>query len=409
MTIKIGVDQVKRGMYVAQLDRPWLNTSFLFQGFLVNTTDEINKLRETCHFVYIDEEKSKIKIAPKLKISLLTNDVANRNSPRKAKHVYAQEAQSLLETELRLARKLHDETRSYIKDVLEDVRLGRSINTNNAKQLVSALANSVVRNPSALLWLSHLKQRDEYTAIHSVNVCILALSFGRSLGLPKDELNKLGLGALLHDIGKMAVPLEILNKPGKLNEQEFLILKTHPMLGYDLLKSKNSLPEFLLEVVKHHHEREGGGGYPNGLYGHQLNQYTKIVTIVDVYDAITSDRVYHDAVTPFSALNNMYKWDFDQELFNGFIKCLGIYPVGSLVELNTGEVGVVASSAERNRLRPTVLLILDKDKSPYDLPKMVNLSSAAWSHGAQHIEIKRVLDNQTYNIDVKKIIARDIA
>jgi len=412
MARKIGVENLMTGMYVSKLDRPWLDTSFMFQGFVIHNMESINKLRDTCDYVYVDEEKSTIVIPKSFNDYTVISQVANRIETKKSHRlVYDKADQLALKTELPIARALQVDTRAYINDALDDVRLGRSINTNEAKRLVAGLADSVVRNPNALLWLSHMKQRDEYTAIHSVNVCILALTLGRDLGLPKEELNQLGLGALLHDVGKMIVPLDILNKPGALTDKEFVILKQHPSFGYDLLKSKNSLPEFLLEVVKHHHERENGGGYPNGLHGQQLNRFTKIVTIVDVYDAITSDRVYHDAISPSKALNKMYKWapnDFDHYLFNSFIKCLGIYPVGSLVELNTGEIGIVTASAQGNRLKPTVLLILDKDKHLYPSHRLINLASSAWRNNSSPLEVLRVIDNRSMGIDVNKILVSNM-
>jgi len=412
MAIKIGVENLMTGMYVAKLDRPWLDTSFMFQGFVINSMESINNLRNTCEYVYVDEEKSNIVIPKRFNDHCAISNIANRIEAKKTKRlVYDKADQQTFKTELPIARTLQLDTRAYINDALHDVRLGHSINTNDAKRLVAGLADSVVRNPNALLWLSHMKQRDEYTAIHSVNVCILALTLGRDLGLSKNELNQLGLGALLHDVGKMIVPLEILNKPGALTDKEFSALKQHPEFGYDLLKTKNGLPEFLLQVVKHHHERENGGGYPNGLHGQQLNQFTKIVTIVDVYDAITSDRVYHDAINPSTALNNMYKWapnDFDQTLFNAFIKCLGIYPTGSLVELNTGEVGIVTSSTQSHRLKPTVLLILDKDKNCYQSHRLMNLASSVWRHQSKPLEVLRIIENRSFGIDVNKVLVSNM-
>ncbi len=412
MAIKIAVENLLTGMYVSKLDRPWLETTFLFQGFVINNMEAINELQDACDYVYVDEEKSKIVIPNRYNGHRMTSNIANRIELKKNnKFIYDKVDQQTFKTELPVARALQVDTRAYINDALHDVRLGRSINTNDAKRLVAGLADSVVRNPNALLWLSHLKQRDEYTAIHSVNVCILALTFGRNLGISEHELNQLGLGALLHDVGKMIVPLEVLNKPGALTEKEFSMLKEHPSFGYDLLKTKNRLPEFLLEVVKFHHERENGGGYPDGLRGPQLNRFTKIVTIVDVYDAITSDRVYHDAINPSNALNKMYKWapnDFDQGLFNEFIKCLGIYPVGSLVELNTGEVGIVTACSQNYRLKPTVLLILDKDKHLYKTHKLINLASSVWRHELVPLEVSRVIENHSFGINVNKVLASNM-
>ena len=237
---------------------------------------------------------------------------------------------------------------------MEDVRLGQAVNTEAAKDLVTEVTNSITRSPHAMVWLTNMKERDEYTSIHCMNVCIMSVSFGRTLGMDKAELEVLGLGGLLHDLGKMRVPPEILNKPSKLTFEEFEVMKTHPMQGYKMLNEQSDLPSEVLDIVKHHHERRNGKGYPSQLDGDQINNMTRIVAIVDVYDAITSDRCYHDAISPSDALKNMYEWvneDFDKELVENFIKCLGIYPIGSVVKLNMGHVGLVVSASEKSKLQ----------------------------------------------------------
>jgi len=269
------------------------------------------------------------------------------------------------------------------------------------------LANNIATGLDASMWLTQLKNKDEYTAIHSLNVCVLSLTFGRALGLAKTELNELGLGALLHDIGKMQVPLEILNKPGELTPEEFEIMKTHPSKGYELLKKEDNLSAEVLNIVKSHHERLSGSGYPDSLLEQNISYYTKIVSITDVYDAITSDRVYNDGMTPHDAMQRLYEWmpdNFDQELMQQFIRTLGIYPIGSVVELKTGHIGLVVKLNENHHLKPVVMLILNRDKEYYPRRKLINLASSIWEKKTGRPEIKRILDPKEFNIDIKKII-----
>ena len=311
---------------------------------------------------------------------------------------------------LKRARRVYDNTRKYIDRAMEDVRLGDSVNTDDAKQLVAAMVDEIVHSASAMQWLTYLKNRDEYTAIHSMNVCILALSFGRWLKLSKADLNLLGLGALLHDLGKMKIPDEVLNKPGKLTGAEFEVMKMHPFYGHEMLKESGEIPDEALHAVLHHHERKRGQGYPHGLAENELPLMTQIVAIVDVYDAVTSDRCYHDGVAPFVALQNMYSWtkdDFDKELVENFIKCLGIYPVGSLVELSNGQIGIVVSASEKSRLRPVVMLVLDSDKRVLKVRKLINLASSMWQTGANALQISHILEPGSYGVDVKKILLQE--
>lgn len=291
--------------------------------------------------------------------------------------------------------------------MLSQAKMGKIIDTHKAKQLVAELANNIVKNLDASMWLTQLKNRDEYTAIHSLNVCVLSLTFGRSLGLKTDQLNELGLGALLHDIGKMQVPLKVLNKPGKLTTEEFVIMKSHPSKGYEMLLTDESISSEVLSIVKSHHERLNGQGYPDNLPEKNISYFTKIVSITDVYDAVTSDRVYHDGMTPHEALKRLYEWmpeNFDTELMQSFIRTIGIYPVGSVVELKTGHIGLVVKLSDTHRLKPVVMLIMNRHKEFYPRRKLVNLASSIWDKRDGKPEIKRILDAKEFNIDVKKII-----
>ncbi len=412
MKVKIDVSQLKKGMFVSELDRPWTETEFLLQGVLIEEQEDISRFQDLCKFVFIDAEKSYESIYPHLRsLANLDKDKANSSGNSSSRESsQADLEQSNFQKELKIARKVHSRTRSYIDQALEDVRLGQAVNTDKAKELVTEVADSITRSPHAMVWLTNMKERDEYTSIHCMNVCIMAVSFGRSLGLQKSELELLGLGGLLHDLGKMRVPLEILNKPSKLTFEEFEVMKTHPMEGYKMLKEQNDLPLEVLDIVKHHHERRNGKGYPSQLDGDEINNMTRIVAIVDVYDAITSDRCYHDAITPYDALKNMYEWvneDFDKDMIEQFIKCLGIYPIGCVVELNMGHVGIVVSASEKSKLRPIVMLVLNSKREKFPAPKLINLSHPKWRSGAQKLEVKRILSKNEYDFDINNIIMNE--
>ena len=444
MKVKVNISQLKKGMFVCELDRPWTETSFLLQGVLIEGAEDISQLEEYCSFVYIDSEKSSNSIQADLQTisskenldqpfhphletlkpdentdqpfhphlqTIKANEKEENNKYSVAGESHAADLeQSNFQKELKIARKLHSKTRAYINNALEDVRLGQSVNTSEAKEIVSEVANSITRSPHALVWLTNMKERDEYTSIHSMNVCVLAVSFGRSLGMDKADLELLGLGGLLHDLGKMRVPLDILNKPSKLTFEEFEVMKTHPMEGYEMLKKSGDLPLEVLDIVKHHHERRNGKGYPNQLSGDEINDMTRIIAIVDVYDAITSDRCYHDAITPYDALRNMYEWvneDFDKELVEQFIKCLGIYPIGCVVELNMGHVGIVVSASEKSKLRPIVMLVQNSKGDKFPVPKLINLAHPKWRTGAQKLEVKSILSKSEYDFDIKDVIMND--
>ena len=401
-------------MFVSELDRPWTETSFLLQGVLIEGAEEISQFQKCCEFVYIDEEKSDVSLYPHLRslASLSQTQTDNNNSGNTVAYASkeAELEQQNFKEELKVARKLHSRTLSYVDQALEDIRLGQAINTDSAREIVTEVANSITRSPHALLWLTNLKERDEYTSIHCMNVCIMAVSFGRSLGMNKDELELLGLGGLLHDLGKMRVPLEILNKPSKLTFEEFEIMKTHPVEGHRMLQEQGDLPAEVLEIVKHHHERRNGKGYPSQLQGDLISNMTRIVAIVDVYDAITSDRCYHDAISPYEALKNMYEWvneDFDKDLIENFIKCLGIYPIGSVVELNLGHVGIVVSASEKTKLRPIVMLISNNKREKFPTPKLINLAHPKWNTEAQKLEVKRILSKNEYDFNIGDVIMNE--
>lgn len=409
MKIKKDVSELKIGMHVSDLDRPWVESSFMFQGFEITSDKMVSDLQNECNFVYVDTEKSEGN-----KNTLLHTTASSDNKGIDFVDTVIMNVNDLhdesAEQVIKKGKQLHQKTCDYVDGIFETLNKGGQLDIDSVKLVVSELVESIIKNPDTMIWLSHLKDKDEYTAIHSVNVCILSLTFGRTIKLSESELNILGLGALLLDIGKSKIPEDILKKTGALTENEFMLMKAHAFLGYATLDGNKNIPKESLEIVLNHHERLNGKGYPNGRRGDEISKLTRIVSIVDAFDAMTSDRCYKDAFQPQHALNEIYNMapdEFNQELVEGFIKCIGIYPVGSIVLLNTGHTGVVVKLNETNRLKPIVGLALNRKKEPYETIKMLNLSSDVWQKSSRtKVEIVKILEPQAHNIDIRSIIKK---
>ena len=414
MRRKISVHDLRLGMYVADLDRPWRSTRFLYQGFEIDSQTLLDMLKQLCQFVYIDTEGGggkKCKFRRSLSAAAHqdvlyergecpTHTVCILKEPLVNKRWHPDK--TTLTEELEPARGIEKQAKDVLYSTLEDVRLGKNISTTAAKQVVAEMVESVIRNPDAMVVLSQLKDVDEYTALHSLRVCILALAFGRHLELSREELNLLGVGALLHDVGKMKVPGEILNKPNHLTEQEFDMMKSHVPEGVKILEKSAGILPLSIQVAARHHERYGGGGYAAGLSGDAIGSFGLIGGIVDCYDAITSDRVYHKGLSAYEALSRMYEWrtrDFHPGLVEQFIQCMGIYPIGSVVELSTGAIGVVVSVNRERRLKPSVALVLNPDKQPYSCEKIVDLMHESPDDSDNPLEITKVIPIGSYGIN----------
>ncbi len=406
-------------MYVTELDRPWKGTPFLFQGFTIDSQETLDELRKISTYVMVETNPQNVPkngtgVRPSGPIPSDERKLKNNKSQRATRfepnRILAddnvdtrwQPDQTNLEDELQEAKVVEVKAREVLYSTLDDVRLGRSIKVAGVKEVVASMAESVIRNPDAMVVLSQLKSVDEYTALHSLRVCILALTFGRHLDLNRAELNLLGVGALLHDVGKMKVSLEILNKPGRLTDAEFDIMKSHVPEGVKVLSSSPGITAASIEVAARHHERYGGKGYINGMSGNDIGTFGLISGIVDCYDAITSDRVYHKGMSPYEALTKMYGWrgnDFHPGLIEQFIQCMGIYPIGSVVELSNGAVGVVATVNRERRLKPRITLVLNPDKLPYKKNKIVDLADLEKQYGSGAPDIVKVLHSGEYNIN----------
>ncbi len=395
MLKKISTQEVKTGMFVAQLDRSWMDTPFLFHKFQVKSSQQVDQLKAHCRFVYIDTEKGEDRTGS-LPEPVAAQAAAPGTLAREGKTPEEPKPDPVpLKEELRAAREIHGQTKKTVDNILEDVRLGKTIDTSTAKKSVENIVDSVIRNRDALVCLSQLKNRDEYTAFHSMNVCILSVAFGRALLLPRQDLHLIGIGGLLHDIGKMRIHLDILNKPDKLTDGEFAEMKNHVRYGAEILSQIPDIPARVVQMVAQHHERFNGKGYLQGLQGEQVSLFGQISTIVDVYDAITSDRVYRPGLLPNVALKKMFEWsatDFNKGLFERFVKSIGIYPVGSLVEVNGSEIGIVIAANRENAVKPTVKLVKNRSGQIYRPAPVVGTATLEPKTGRGRYRITKILD-----------------
>lgn len=392
------VSQLTIGMYVVELDRPWLETSFAFQGFEVKTEADIQAVRDVCEYVYIDLTK-KTKATPVVTENTqpsIHDYLAYGPPPQKL---------SVFEKEITRAAEVYEATGKVVLDFMEKIAKGGGIDTKIAKEAVASCVNSVLHSPDAMLWMTQLKNKDEYTAQHSLNVCVLSVVLGRHLNLSETALNNLGLCGMMHDMGKILIPLEILNKPGKLEPDEMEIMKSHTTLGYELLKSSYNMYPGAIDAARTHHERLDGKGYPRQIRYSSISFYTKIVTIVDKYDAIISDRVYQKGRThldAISVLSNESGSQFDPQLVIKFIESIGVYPPGCIVEMTNGCIGIVVEVNEKIKLRPKIIIILDEDNNPVPEEEVIDLSEMVTDRSGYFYTIKRVVSPGDWSIDSRK-------
>jgi len=395
---KIHVSGLQIGMHICELDRPWLETPFLMQGFLLETPQDIECVAEVCEYVYIDEVRDTL-VRPEERI------VSNRNQskPRYIHKVPSNQEHSKIHG-------FHREARGITKTLLDEVRLGNALNMKQVKQTVSECVDSILRNQFALLWLSQIKDKDDYLAEHSLNVAILAITFGRHLQLPEEDLEKLGVCGMLHDVGKTKIPEEILNKPSKLNREEFAIMRQHTTFGSKLLVGKSDVYSGAVDVAHNHHEMLDGSGYPRGLKDHKLNPFTRMITLVDIYDAMTSERCYKAGNSSLSALKILYAGKgtkYDSHLVTEFIKCIGLYPVGNLVELKNGCVAIVVSNNYQNRRLPRIHLLLNENKKPVD-GYVIDTAKVKNNEKMAGYEIVNVLPAGCHGLKLQELIERGI-
>lgn len=374
MLKKISISQLQPGMYVHDLDCGWLEHPFFRSRFIAKDVEIIRKVRDAnIEHLIIDTDKGLDCVEEaedEVRTSLQANMAAS--SGRHAddgKQVSAAD-------EIDNARLIYKEATGVIHSLLEDVRLGKQVELQHIEPVTEKIVNSVFRNKDALISLTRIKERDHYTFMHSVSVSGLMASFALDRGMTRQRIKEVVLGGLLHDVGKMRVPLEILNKPDRLTDEEFIIMKSHAQLGIDLLSTVSGLSQDALDVAAMHHERFDGTGYPKGLKGDEISEIGQMSAIIDVYDALTSVRCYKEAWEPSFTLKKLLEWGgthFNRELVGNYIRCLGIYPVGSLVQLRSGLVGIVREQYEKDLLRPDLRIIYNSRFMKYVQIKDIQL------------------------------------
>ncbi|SFP97014.1 HD-GYP domain, c-di-GMP phosphodiesterase class II (or its inactivated variant) [Nitrosomonas cryotolerans] len=404
-TLEIAVNDLQPGMYVSELDRPWLETPYLIQGILIQSQDDIDELVRYCTHVYVDTDKSEpfvisqhdVQTPPK------TQGVEISRTSFHGTETYLDTCTA--EEELSAATQAHDVAFSLIGEINVGIERNTKLDVRIAQDAVDALRESVIRNPDALLLLAQLKTTGRILYDNAINASVRLLAFGRQLGLPREELSILGLGGLLMDIGKLRLPSEILTSNRFLNATERNLMKQHVAYGEAIITQSCDIPEAVFKIIVQHHERENGGGYPRGLYANQLHAYARMAAIVDCYEELIGARPGIPAAKPFQALKELKdnsRGGLNPALVEQFSHCIGVFPVGSLVELNTGEVAIVLTHARSQRFLPRVMIILDAKKQPCDMPLTLDLKSAAPGAGGVPYAIASDLPQGAYGIDARQ-------
>ena len=406
MKKEVSVEELQFGVYVAELDRPWEGTPFMFQGFVLNSDKQLEALKKYCKKVYIDPEKGADLPEPgQPKTSGPAGPSPEPKGPSvlttiKTKVKYEEKA--TVDVELPVARAATRKTEVVLKDMFTSVQAGQALDAPRVKDAVSSMTDSVVRNPDAMLLLAKMKEKSTHTLDRALGVSIYMITFGRFLQLPREQLDLLGMLGLLQDIGKTRVPEDVLNKTDKLSSAELAVCKSHVAHSVDILKGTAGLPPELPGLSALHHERYDGSGYPKALKGAQLGLYGAIAGLVDCFDALTHPRPYGEALAPSNALNILYNGrdtQFDRPLVEQFIQCIGIYPVGALVEMNSGEIGIVIAQNLIRRLQPRVMVVLDAKGNPKKPQLILDLAREPKMDAETPYRIKRTLEKGSVPID----------
>ncbi len=389
MLKRIPTQQVRLGMFLQSMEGSWLSHPFWKTKFVLREQSEVDALRKSgVVAVWIDDAKGlDVEGADTLTMPTVPDlppqepqpapapPPTPAPAPAPADPMPAPGARTSLHDEMGRAAQIVGRSRAAVINLFGEARLGKAIDAEQCLPLVEEVANSVSRNPSALISLARLKTKDDYTYMHSVAVCALMVSLARQLGFGEAQMREAGLAGLLHDVGKMAMPIDVLNKPGQLTDDEFAVMRSHPVRGYEMLMEGEAVPAAALDVCLHHHEKMDGSGYPKKLKGEEISLLSRMGAVCDVYDAITSTRPYKNAWDPAGSIQRMAQWTghFDPAVFQAFVKSVGIYPVGTLVKLHSGRLAVVIEQSPV-RLTAPLVRVFFSTKSQLPIPtELINL------------------------------------
>ncbi len=424
LTRMLSVEELEIGMYVAQLDRPWLDTPFMFQGFYIRDDDEIDELKAHCEHVYVSQEslpfdrqvpgggasepassangKERGKKRFSLRSLFKFRKTQNSGEDFSQSNIFYRETTSLKE-ETRTASGAHKQAVVTVQKVMEELKYSGSLDLGCLETAVTPMVDSVLRNPAALACLMRMQEKDNYLYHHSIASSVWATILGRQIGLRREDLDVMALGAMLLDVGKTQLPVEILIKPGDLDDNEKELMRRHVQFGLDILQKSGEVDSRVLDMVAYHHERYNGTGYPGGVKGNDIPVFGRVAGIVDAYDAMITTRPYAEPVSSYDALRNLRVLadvEFQAEIVEQFTRAIGVFPTGTLVELNTGQVAIVTKQNRIRRLRPEIMIVMDADKKLLDQFQVIDLNEEKVAPQGNHsLWIEQGLPPGSHGID----------
>jgi HD-GYP domain-containing protein (c-di-GMP phosphodiesterase class II) len=378
MLKKIKVEQLTIGMHLKEFCGSWMEHPFWRTGFVLTDPKDIKTiLASSIKEVWIDNSKGLDIADGEVAVTEAESDAQVDEEMQQAAKVNRATSPVSTAAELERAAKICHQSKQAVISMFQEARMGKAVDVGGAQKMVEEITDSVSRNPGALISLARLKTVDDYTYMHSVAVCAMMVALSKQLGQDAEQTRLAGMAGLMHDLGKAMMPMEVLNKPGKLTDAEFAIIKTHPVEGHRLLLTGQNVDAVVLDVCLHHHEKTDGSGYPKGLKDSDISVFAKMGAVCDVYDAITSNRPYKVGWDPAESLRKMAEWSnghFDGKIFQAFVKSLGIYPIGSLVRLTSGRLGVVIDQTGKSLTMPVVKVFFSTKSNLRIMPVIIDLS-----------------------------------